>query len=177
MACTACGRSFHEECENEKGCDDCHKKEVVEATEKISGKMGRPQLGDDEVTDVLSTGRKRAAKLYGHLMDKTLPCEWRGKKNVGGGIPIYGCINGFRQDIHHGPDKTTTNNSRSNVHLICKKCHKRWHMVNDPVYDKDKYILTKHEPVDAEHKELYDNELKWVKTPRGNFTVNEDDDE
>jgi hypothetical protein len=170
VACTACGREFHEECAT--NCHDCHEHRIREAIAKI----GAPVKSDDQVTDVLSTGRKRAAKMYGDLMDKTLPCEWRGKKNVGGGIAIFGCINGFRQDIHHGPDKTTTNNSRANVHLICKKCHKRWHTVNDPVYDRDKYLLTKHEPFDATHDELYAYELKWQSTPRSHITVNEDDD-
>ncbi len=175
MACTACGRDFHEECEM-YDCYECHEKAVAIATEKITGVSTRVKP-DELVTDVLSTGRKRAAKLYGPEMEKTLPCEWRGKKNVGGGIPIIGCINGFRQDIHHGPDKNTLNNQRENVHLICKKCHKRWHYTNDSHYNRDTYITTKHEPVDATHKELYDNELKWIKVPRGDFKVNEDGEE
>ncbi len=177
MACIACGRDFHEECDTD--CYDCHEHELEVASEALVGKGRRegPYKSDDEVTDITSTGRKRAAKMYGNLMDKTLPCEWRGKKNVGGGIPIIGCVNGFRQDIHHGPDKTTTNNSRENIHLICKKCHKRWHYTNDAVYEKEKYIQTKHEPVDATRKELYDYELKWLRTPRGNFKVDEDEDE
>jgi hypothetical protein len=122
LACTSCGREFHEECES--NCYDCHEHVLDVAVEKLTGRRQRegPYKSDDEVTDITSTGRKRAAKMYGSLMDKTQPCEWRGKKNVGGGIPTMGCVNGFRQDIHHGPDKTTTNNARENIHLICKKC-------------------------------------------------------
>jgi hypothetical protein len=169
MACIACGRSFHDECEI--GCDACHGNLDSITKSLATGSNVKP---DERVTDVLSTGRKRAAKLYAHLMSPTTPCEWRGKKNCGGGATIVGCINGFTQDIHHGPDKFTLNNDRDNVHLICKKCHKRWHFYNDQLYERDLYRTTKHEPIEATYEELYSFELQWVKTPRGNFKVEEE---
>ncbi len=168
MACLACGRSFHDECE--VGCEACHGNLDVAIKSLATGSNLK---ADEQVTDVLSTGRKRAAKLYGHLITGSLPCEWRGLQNCGGGAPIVGCINGFAQDIHHGPDKFTLNNARENIHLICKKCHKHWHFINDPLYSREIYITTKHEPVAATHEELYAAELKWVKTPRGHFKVEE----
>lgn len=170
MGCIACGRGFVDECEN--NCEE-EREKALEALALEDEPKSRFKT-DDKVTDVLSTGRKRAAKLYAHLIDGELPCEWRMKKNVGGGLPIYGCINGFAQDIHHGPDKNTLNNERHNIHLICKTCHKRWHITNDPVYDRDKYILTSHEPLDATREELYDYNLKWLRTPKAHFKVDED---
>jgi hypothetical protein len=169
LACIGCARGFHAECDT--NCKDCH--EDLPPVAKTFVSAGNLKA-DYKVTDVVSTGRKRAARLYGNLMDKELPCEWRGKKNCGGGIPIYGCINGFRQDIHHGPDKNTLNNERSNIHLICKKCHKRWHFTNDNEYKRELWVETKHEPVDATHEELYAAELKWLPTRRSGFKVNED---
>lgn len=171
MACTSCGRGFHSECDI--GCKECHEEgERLANSIREIGVKRRPLLPDHLVTDVISTGRKRAASMY--KIDNTLPCEWRGLKNCGGGIPIYGCINGFMQDIHHGPDKNTLNNERENIHLICKKCHKRWHFTNDSVYVREEYVLTKHEPEEATREELYQYELKWITTPRGHFNVDED---
>lgn len=175
MPCLGCGRQFHDECETEGGCEKCHDNtSPITLSLTSPGSRFKP---DDQVTDVLSTGRKRAVALYGHLNRSDLPCEWRGLKNCGGGaVPIYGCINGFRQDIHHGPDKNTLNNNRDNINLICKKCHKRWHTANDEVYDRELFILTKHEPQEATYEELYEAELKWVKTPRGHIKIDEGED-
>ena len=85
------------------------------------------------LTDPISTGRKRAAALY-----KIAPgteCEWAWKKNCGGGIvTIMGCPGRPASHIHHGPDKSTLNNDRENISIICSTCHVRWHDVNDPHY-------------------------------------------
>jgi hypothetical protein len=170
MPCIGCGRGFHEECATD--CDTCHP--VIELPEFVKSATGGAYYKDDDkVTDVHSTGRKRAALLF--PLDKDAPCEWRGKKNCGGGLPIHGCINGFQQDRHHGPDKTTLNNSVGNVHRICKKCHKRWHFTNDDVYDKESYVKTAHEPEDATYDELRSYELKWIATKRGHVTVERED--
>ena len=174
IGCISCGRGLPEECEN--NCEEEREKALQALAIEEEEKKTPYYKSDDKVTDVLSTGRKRAAKLYGHLIDGEYPCEWRLKKNVGGGIPISGCINGFAQDIHHGPDKNTLNNERHNIHLICKTCHKRWHITNDPVYDRDKYINTKHEPLDATREELYAYNLVWLRTPKAHFKVDEDRD-
>lgn len=174
MACIACGQMFHDECDN-GGCETCHGEQdraVIHFTRGLSG-GGTTAKDDRLVTDRLSTGRKRAADLY--PLAKMMPCEWRGLKNCGGGIPIIGCENGFQQDRHHGPVKDTLRNEKGNVHRICKKCHKRWHFVNDSVYDENKYDQTKHEPEPATQQELREFELRWIRTPRSHVVVERDD--
>lgn len=93
----------------------------------------RTYKDDSALRDQQSTGRKRAAKMYPFVEDG--PCEWRMKKNCGGGqFPIVGCLNGIQEARHHGPDKNTLNNEEGNVHRICHYCHNRWHTMNDPNY-------------------------------------------
>lgn len=83
--------------------------------------------------DPISTGRKRAAELY--KLSPGQVCEWAYKKNCGGGIePIVGCPGRPASHIHHGPDKSTLNNERDNISLICSTCHVRWHDANDKYY-------------------------------------------
>ena len=98
------------------------------------------EAGDERVyKDARSTGRKRAAKLYGHLVNNGSVCEWAWKKHCGGGIvPIIGCTGRPAEHIHHGPDKSTFNNERSNISLVCEYCHNRWHALNDPHYEKER---------------------------------------
>ena len=107
--------------------------------------VGRPMSEAHEITDVLSTGRKRAAMLY--PIFEGMLCEWAGLKNAGGGVvPIIGC-NGnklspkkggdgelVQGDVHHGPDKNTLANQPGNAHRICAYCHHRWHAANDKFY-------------------------------------------
>lgn len=127
MSCLSCGRGFHDEC-GEPCC--CPKDEVNSSVQTGSIQNDDYARGSDVG---ISAGRKRAAVIY--EIDKTQPCEWRGKANCGGGYtPVVGCIMGFQTDRHHGPDKNTTNNSRENVHLICKPCHNLWHRRNDEPY-------------------------------------------
>lgn len=162
MACLSCGRGFHSECED--GCFKCHPEN--EAEESLARTIrhagvgkGAPIKDPEDVKDPLSTGRKRAAQLYPIFPDQ--PCEWRGKKNCGGGQPIVGCIDGFQRHCHHGPVKNTLRNEPGNVHRICHKCHNRWHAVNNPIYDENLYNTLPHAPEDASEMELLANEAYW----------------
>ena len=150
MSCLDCGRGFHDECEREPCCcteqtSTDNSTPVDAGTSDHKGARGSSNLRQD-VT--ISAGRKRAAAEY--EIDPNLPCDWRGKINCGGGFyPVPGCISGFQTDRHHGPDKTTTNNSPENIHLICKPCHNLWHRRNDPAYgpnDKCPAGINPHEP-------------------------------
>jgi hypothetical protein len=158
MGCPSCGRGFHDECEN--GCANCHP-EVIHSITRVGSGAGRgqPLKDPDKVTDPYSTGRKRAAIQY--PLFKTNPCEWRGKKNCGGGNAIVGCISGLQQDRHHGPVKNPLRNEPGNVHRICKNCHARWHATNDPDYDELKWDNTIHAPELATEVELLANEMQW----------------
>ncbi len=158
MACLGCGRGFHDECEI--GCKSCHPDidQLFKATVSIGGR-GAPIKEPEDVKDRHSTGRKRAALLYPIVKEN--PCEWRGKKNCGGGTPIVGCINGFQRHRHHGPVKDTLRNEAGNVHRICNHCHNRWHAVNDPVYDAALYEDKPHNPELATELELMENEMYW----------------
>lgn len=173
MPCPDCGRGFHNTCYS-YDCSTCHGKEdqaVKEARTKVTaatGGVGQPIKNPEDVTDPLSTGRKRAALLYPLFEDQ--PCEWRGKKNVGGGTPIIGCITGLQEHRHHGPVKNTLRNEPGNVHRICTHCHNRWHAVNNPIYDEAKYNTLPHNPEPASQAELEMNHIYWstknVKTER-----------
>jgi len=159
MGCPSCGRGFHNECE--KGCANCHPDliKLAKSITTIGNSRGAPIKDPKDVRDRHSTGRKRAGHLYPIFRDK--PCEWRGKKNVGGGHPIIGCINGFQRHRHHGPVKDTLRNEPTNVHRICTNCHARWHAVNDPLYDEEEYDKLPHTPEEANEIELMANEAEW----------------
>lgn len=160
MACSACGRGFHDECLD--GCKKCHPKEKTKAAEpKVTVITGRKKGSvADGLKDPHSTGRKRAAELY--PLDKSSPCEWRGKKNCGGGKrPIVGCVDGLQVARHHGPVKDTTRNHEGNVHRICTRCHNHWHELNDLVYDQREYGLLPHDAETATAEELVKDEMLW----------------
>lgn len=94
--------------------------------------VGRP-LKTEGFVNLISTGRKRAAKLY--AIQPGQLCAWAWKENCGGGVePIIGCSGRLARDIHHGPDKSVLNNSPTNVSVICKYCHNKWHGINDKYY-------------------------------------------
>lgn len=163
MGCPACGRGFHSECEI--GCVHCHEHidKISQSISKIGNSRGAPTKNPEDVGDRHSTGRKRAAILYPLFEDQA--CEWRGKKNCGGGHPITGCINGLQRHRHHGPLKDTLRNEPGNVHRICHHCHNRWHAVNDPLYNEEEYKLLPHSPEPATDIELMANEAHWrIKT-------------
>lgn len=157
MACLGCGRGFHDECVT--NCANCHPA-ITESIRIFTGVgKGAPIKDPEKVTDRLSTGRKRAAQQYPIFKDQ--PCEWRGKKNCGGGQPIVGCIKGFQRHRHHGPVKDTLRNEPGNVHRICHDCHNRWHAINNPVYNEEEYNRLPHKPEDATEMELVANEAYW----------------
>ena len=127
--------------------DCCCLKENVGSVTTTSSTIKEVILGgikaNEEIRDPTSTGRKRAAQLKPII--EGMVCEWAGLRYAGGGpIPIVGC-NGITLtkekgkgvntgNIHHGPDKSTLNNSDANLHRICSQCHNRWHALNDPLY-------------------------------------------
>lgn len=131
MSCISCGRQMHDECEEPTGGGCC-------CTQESSS----PLAPEEPVTRrrenvTVSAGRKRAAVDF--PIDRDAPCEWRLKANCGGGFaPILGCITGYQRSRHHGPDKRTTNNDRSNISIICHDCHNRWHTANDSLYGDEK---------------------------------------
>lgn len=116
---------------------------------------GRPTKSSEDIQDVKSTGRKRAAVLF--PLSSGSPCEWRSLSNCGGGkFPIIGCIQGLQQHRHHGPNKDTLENTVGNVHRICDDCHNIWHSQNNKDYDP----TIKHNPRPATHEELTDRAMK-----------------
>ena len=102
---------------------------IITATKERGGQV----KGYDSVTDIESTGRKRAAILY--PISEGMICEWAGLLIAGGGVkPIVGCIGNLAKNIHHGPNKSTLANRPENTHRICTFCHNRWHSKNDEYY-------------------------------------------
>lgn len=152
----------------------------VEKTETSVPKRTRALKDSETLKDVLSTGRKRAAEAY-PVTDGML-CEWAGLLYAGGGVfPIIGCDGNRlyttkdKHARHHGPDKSTTNNSQGNVHRICVTCHNRWHTLNDQFYGKRPeggapFIpLTSsyqdHDPVTPAEQEDIEHAEVWWATP------------
>jgi hypothetical protein len=168
MNCVPCGRGFHRECLTK--CKKCHPEANVPPAE-LEDKDSDNALADQQedsprkpkksnLKDPKSTGRKRAARLY--PITPGDPCEWRGKKNCGGGLrPIVGCYEGNQQHLHHGPIKDTVRNELGNVHRICTSCHVHWHELNDLIYVQADYELLPHNPVEASDQELIQNTLEW----------------
>lgn len=157
--CIDCFRGFYDECGHEA---PDRSDMTISFSDKPEGRVGGYKDAAD-LKDPASTGRKEAAKLY-PIIEGTI-CEWANLANVGGGkYPIVGCRGNKAKHIHHGPDKTTTNNVRSNIHLICGHCHTLWHAQNDADHD----ATIKHDPRPATEVELRDwNELKnYVKRNR-----------
>jgi len=134
MACPECAVGYHWECIIPNSVLSCCCDDDSEVFTAISKNRGGQLKEPDAITDLESTGRKRAALLYPFM--EGMKCEWRNLFNAGGGvIPIVGCRSGLATARHHGPDKNTVNNSPNNVHRICADCHNRWHAVNDKFYD------------------------------------------
>lgn len=187
-ACWPCVVSLHEECYDLSIVEDdnidgswvqccCFKHKGDDAEDWVRG-VGRPVSEPSDITDVLSTGRKRAAMLY-PIYDGMV-CEWAGLRFAGGGVePIIGCQGNVLEankgpnkgDRHHGPDKNVINNGPDNVHRICSKCHNRWHARNNKYYGDrpavdQPYIPTeeyqKHDSITlATEEELAENEAFW----------------
>lgn len=159
MTCLSCARGFFFECghtppqqNTETLTHDTSTNEEISASPK---KLGRPFKDDSEITT--SAGRKRAAELYPILEDS--PCEWQGLANCGGGkSPILGCFKGKQVHRHHGPVKDTSHNERTNIHLICPRCHNTWHARNDPLYNEEEYASLPHEP----HERTNYDVIQWI---------------
>lgn len=117
-------------CLREGECDtDIESSEVSTFSDDAFDEPESPKA----MRDPISTGRKRAARLY--KIEPGQVCEWAWKKNAGGGVvPILGCTGRPAVHIHHGPDKSTLNNERENISLVCNFCHNRWHVANDKYY-------------------------------------------
>lgn len=128
--------------EDTESIEDAAKEAATNATRG----RGRPPKEDHELTDPVSAGRKRAeAKVDTNSRQyKGSQCEWKFLKFAGGGPkPIFGCTGYPASNLHHGPDKSTLNNSRPedvgdnepyNLHFICTWCHNRWHYANNKYY-------------------------------------------
>ncbi len=160
MSCVSCGRDLHDECQQQVPKDKkcCCQQETPSVSVFSTPKTGQNYKPDDEIT--VSAGRKRAAVL--HEIDPERSCEWRWKKNCGGGQhPIIGCLAGLQEARHHGPIKNTSRNEVKNVHLICTNCHNRWHTLNDKDYDEEVNESLPHIPVPATIEECSNNEIKW----------------
>jgi hypothetical protein len=115
---------------------------------------------DNALRDQQSTGRKRAAIMY--PLDPDAECDWKLRKNCGGGkFPIVGCLDGKQDARHHGPDKNTLNNEQGNVHRICHTCHNRWHARNDEGYVWGG-IYESHSPTVANPEEIMVDSLNWL---------------
>lgn len=149
LICQYCAVGFHDLCYME-GQECCCGGEGFVDSFSLAGlpERGRPgakpKMGED-MHDVLSTGRKRAAALLPDKFLATIQCQWQSLKYAGGGIqPIVGCTGNQAVDRHHGPDKSTINNDDQyselghNLHGICRQCHRRWHVCNDKFYGKGK---------------------------------------
>lgn len=155
MSCIPCTLNLHEEClelgpkDEETGRYNCccWSPGNVDSDGPLVSRVIEPgrraEKEDSEIRDPISTGRKRAAQLK-PILDGMV-CEWSGLLYAGGGArPIIGCkgtiLTGTKGkgaatgNIHHGPDKSTLNNSDENLHRICGTCHNRWHALNDPFY-------------------------------------------
>lgn len=194
-SCWACVTGLHEECFDLTPVDDdgykCCCVHVKPNTDFEAREIGRPVSAPEDITDVLSAGRKRAAMLYPIFDGMT--CEWAGLKFAGGGVePIIGCDNNklsskkggegelVQGDVHHGPDKNTLENSPGNAHRICAYCHHRWHAANDKYYGKrptredgkidgtkpflplDEHEWVKHDDQTlATDEEIKENEIYW----------------
>lgn len=191
MGCIACARHLHEECEYDECpvCEICNPKLLINIEIVHKSKQESHYDKNKEFKDASSTGRHRAALLYPYICDscghtkpqhadgtdactkdncscslfKWRPCEWRNTRNNGGGRnPTVGCGDGLGTNRHHGPIKDPLRNELGNVHLICAKCHQRWHMLNDNYYDEKEAMQQKHEPVSATDQEILQNELRWA---------------
>lgn len=172
MTCTPCrlGRTW--ECEYNGNCSGSNQQFSIGSNNSVSSSIveseeydvkeseyeyGQPlyevqaHKPEAALKDQQSTGRKRAAEMYPLYRD--LDCEWKGRKNCGGGKPIVGCMEGKQQARHHGPDKNTLNNDVGNVHRICHSCHNNWHALNDPGYIFGR-VYEPNSPVEANEFEL-----------------------
>lgn len=172
VVCISCAAGFHSECEQPEEHASLGVWACCCPVDEVNIERGGPTKENHEVTDVESTGRKRAAVAYPIEPGVTI-CEWAKLKFAGGGVsPIIGCNGNHATDRHHGPDKSTLNNSGGNVHRICSPCHNRWHTRNDEHYGDRPPNGNPFLPLTGsckEHdretaatvEEIFDNEMYW----------------
>jgi hypothetical protein len=164
LPCPACASGDHLLCENGTDGHCCCPVVEFENVEGDESDAKRLSYGDatktpDAITDVQSTGRKRAKVMYPITED--MECEWRGLGRAGGGVnPIIGCIENRATDRHHGPDKNTLNNKAGNVHRICSPCHNLWHARNDEFYGERPPGTEPFIPLDGHEWCQHDSETK-----------------
>lgn len=141
MDCMFCAAGWHHECPHLKPVEGTDNEVSTlflcccsDSSKVTIAPQGKQYKDGDEMKDMLSTGRKRAAKAK-PIREGDI-CEWAMLKNAGGGIvPIIGCKGRLATNIHHGPDKSVLNNDPdTNLHKICAYCHNRWHTKNDIYY-------------------------------------------
>lgn len=142
--CPACVAGLYEECETPEILEEGWIKPCIALFSNISetgdgtDRRGASLKDPSEITDVTSTGRKRAAMLLPIMTGQV--CDWAGLKWAGGGVqPIVGCRGNrlaefkknedkpdgvdSRGERHHGPDKAVLNNAvGKNLHAICSSC-------------------------------------------------------
>lgn len=193
-ACWPCKVGLHEECldvqmvapeePEDQLVDDnwvtccCTITPNVEEVAERRG-VGRPMKDPNDITDILSTGRKRAQMLY-PIIDGS-ECDWAWLKFAGGGVePVIGCSGNLifsergKGGRHHGPNKNVIANEPGNVHRLCMSCHARWHALNNQYYGSrppvgENYLpLPEHESLRhdpntrATDEEREDNEKYWA---------------
>lgn len=180
MACVNCACELHRQCKDKddatglcccRGANSSIPNDTNDEEEEVDDegyddvgrkrpRKNRSLSRDENLRDIQSTGRKRAARLF--PLNRTEACEWKYLKFAGGGqYPIIGCIEGLQQARHHGPDKIVTNNEVGNVHRICHSCHNRWHARNDATYVWSS-IYTKHDSTTkVTDLEAFENEKQW----------------
>ena len=163
-----------------------------EPVKREKGEVGRPLASPEEITDIKSTGRKRAAIALPIFTGMT--CQWAGLKWAGGGAhPIVGCQGNTLADVkhnadlpegatsrgerHHGPNKNVLDNSVGvNLHGICSTCHERWHQLNNGTYEGERPPASQawfpsvpywmHDPYTKATPEEIDASEEWWATPK-----------
>lgn len=182
-SCPACESGIHADCYNPGEIEDASGEDEYPCCCRLTDKIGGDEVPTGKsfvdrvkeasaITDVQSTGRKRAALAY--PIEEGMICEWSNLKFAGGGVdPIVGCRENPARDRHHGPDKNTLNNTEGNVHRICSNCHGRWHTLNDEFYGErppgtepfiplEPHKWTDHDPeTKATNQEYLENEIMW----------------
>lgn len=162
--CIACANGFYLECltpiDGDIPCGTVVKVTFTVDDERAGLRDRGGQIKTPEaITDVQSTGRKRAALMF--PIEENEVCEWAGLLNAGGGVnAIIGCVDNMATAIHHGPDKNTLNNKRENIHKICAFCHNYWHAQNDQYYGERPVGTEPFIPLDGSDWKLPDTETK-----------------
>lgn len=160
--CIACQNGYYNEClrpdEDGVACGVEQQTSLIDVETVIRERGGQIKTLED-ITDVQSTGRKRAVLMF--PINEGDICEWAGLLSAGGGVnAIIGCLDNLATNIHHGPDKNTLNNKRENIHKICAHCHNYWHAVNDEFYGERPVGTEPFIPLDGNDWKLPDTETK-----------------